>query len=97
MGTKPAPDTNQARCPLWVDIVAIRFLVPERGIIFQERVRMENIDSRIPSFGFCYCLSRGSTAHWPTFATQSTQSGHGTLQELRLRRYDARYRASEAG
>src|SRR6266581_6368943 len=45
-----------ARCPLWVDIVAKRFLVPERGIIFQERVRMENIDSRIPSFGFCYCL-----------------------------------------
>src|SRR6266568_8240236 len=45
-----------ARCPLWVDIVAKRFLVTERGIIFQERVRMENIDSRIPSFGFCYCL-----------------------------------------
>jgi hypothetical protein len=42
--------------PLLTDIVAKRFLVPERGIIFQERVRIENIDSRIPSFGFCYCL-----------------------------------------
>ena len=37
-------------------IVAKRFLVPERGIIFQERIRMENINLRIPSFGFCYCL-----------------------------------------
>ena len=46
----------QSKCPLWADIVAKRFLVPERGIIFQERVRMENIDLRIPSFGFCYCL-----------------------------------------
>jgi hypothetical protein len=51
-GHKSAPVAS----PLWADIVAKRFLVPERGIIFQERVRMENIDSRIPSFGFCYCL-----------------------------------------
>ena len=48
--------TDIGRSPFVTDIVAKRFLVPERGIIFEERVRMENIDSRIPSFGFCYCL-----------------------------------------
>ena len=60
-----------------VDIVAKRFLVPERGIIFQERVRMENIDSRIPSFGFCYCLLQrvdGSLADFcNTIGTSQTQ------------------------
>ena len=47
---------TRSGCLLWADIVAKRFLVPKRGIIFQERIRIENIDLRIPSFGFCYCL-----------------------------------------
>jgi hypothetical protein len=46
-------------------------------MIFQGRVRMENIDSRIRSFGFCYCrLQRvdGSLADFcNTIGTSQTQ------------------------
>ena len=64
---------------LLADIVVKRFLVLERGIIFQERVRMENIDSRIPSFGFCYCLLQmvdGSLADFCNTIGQKQTSPH---------------------
>ena len=82
-----------ARCPLWVDIVAKRFLVPERGIIFQERVRMENIDSRIPSFGFCYCLLQrvdGSLADFcNTIGQRRSYSDHKRTHALQNERRHA--------
>src|SRR5712691_4888176 len=82
---------NAGRLPhLWVDIVAKRFLVPERGIIFQERVRMVNIDSRIPSFGFCYCLLQrvdGSLADFcNTIGQRRSYSDHKRTHALQNER-----------